>query len=233
MGRGAPLHAIKRDGNFMSETEESPYIPALNKSWLTPLYDPLLKWGMKEEKFKRYLVENTGLKPGQQVLDLGCGTGTLTILLKQFQPAAEITGLDGDPHILEIARQKSKTAGVNILWQLGLAYDLPYPTASFDRVISCLMIHHLTAANKVKAFKEVRRVLKPGGEFHILDFGRSQDLLMRLISIFMARMEEAGDNLRGLIPPMLQEAGFKSVNTRARFKTIFGELAHLQVLKSE
>lgn len=217
----------------MSEAQVSPYIPALNKRWLTPLYDPLLKWGMKEEKFKRYLVENAGLIPGQQVLDLGCGTGTLTILLKQFQPAIEITGIDGDPHILEIARQKSKTSGVDIVWKQGMAYDLPYPAASFDRVISCLMIHHLTAPNKVKAFREVYRLLKPGGEFHILDFGRSQDPFMRLISFFMARMEEARDNISGRIPFMLQEAGFQDVNIRARFKTIFGELVHLQVSKLE
>lgn len=215
----------------MSNTQETPYIPVLNKTWLTPLYDPLLKWGMHEEKFKRYLVGNAGLKPGQQVLDLGCGTGTLTIMLKQFQPGADITGLDGDSHILEIARQKSRTAGMDIHWQQGMAYDLPYPTAYFDRVISCLMVHHLTAPNKVKAFQEVRRVLKPGGEFHILDFSKPRDPFMGLISFFIARIEEAGDNIRGLIPPMLQESGFKGVDTRARFKTIFGELTHLQVSK--
>lgn len=217
----------------MAKTEESTYIPALNKRWLTPLYDPILKWGMKEEKFKRYLAENAGLNPGQQVLDLGCGTGTLTILLKQLQPGSEITGLDGDPLILEIARQKAEADGVDILWQEGMAFDLPYPDASFDRVISCLMIHHLSAVNKVKAFREVNRVLKPRGEFHILDFGSPHDPFMRLVSFFIARMEEAEDNIRGRIPFMLQKAGFERVNTRSRFKTIFGELTYIQVAKFE
>ncbi len=217
----------------MIENKDPAYIPALNKGWLTPLYDPLLKWGMREETFKLYLVKNAGLMPGQQVLDLGCGTGTLTILLKQYQPDAIITGLDGDPHILQIARRKAAGAGLDIQWQEGLAFDLPYPPNSFDRVISCLVIHHLTAQNKVKAFREVMRILKPGAEFHILDFGNPSDPVMRSLSFFVAHLEEAADNIRGRIPAMLQEAGFSEVEIKARFKTIFGELVHFQLVKNK
>jgi ubiquinone/menaquinone biosynthesis C-methylase UbiE len=160
------------------------YLPALNQSWLTPLYDPLLRWGMREKNFKRYLVEYAHLEAGQRVLDLGCGTGTLTFQMKQVLPQIELIGLDGDPAILKIARRKAEAAGVDITWDEGLAYDLPYPAAFFDRVISCLMIHHLTAPNKLMAFREVFRILKPGGEFHILDFGKPSSMLMHLISIF-------------------------------------------------
>lgn len=204
------------------------YIPALNQSWLSPLYDPLLKWGMREETFKRYLIENSNLKAGQKVLDLGCGTGTLTIQIKQYLPQIELFGLDGDPTVLQIAREKAEAAGVNIRWEEGLAYDLPYPTATFDRVISCLMIHHLTAPNKLKAFQEVFRILKPGGEFHLLDFGKPTSLGMRLISIPIARMEEAGDNVRGLIPNMLKQSGLSEITETRHFKTLFGELSHYQ-----
>jgi ubiquinone/menaquinone biosynthesis C-methylase UbiE len=80
------------------------YIPALSFSWLTPLYDPLLKWGMREETFKRNLIEQAGIQNGHQALDLGCGTGTLTIMLKQAVPGALVTGLDGDPEVLSIAK---------------------------------------------------------------------------------------------------------------------------------
>lgn len=73
------------------------YIPALSFRWLTPLYDPLLKWGMREETFKRRLIERMGLQPNQRALDLGCGTGTLTIMLKQYAPEAQIVGMDGAP----------------------------------------------------------------------------------------------------------------------------------------
>jgi len=207
---------------------EEKYIPALNRSWLTPLYDPLLRWGMREETFKRYLVEHAHLEPGQRVLDLGCGTGTMTIQIKQRYPQIELTGLDGDPSILQIASRKAKATGVGIRWEEGLAYDLPYPTASFDRVVSCLMIHHLTAPNKLKAFQEVFRILKPDGEFHLLDFGKPTNFGMRLVSIPIARMEEAGDNIRGLLPGMLHQAGFPQIVETRHFKTIFGELIHYQ-----
>ena len=132
----------------MSQNEK--YIPALNQGWLTPLYDPLLKWGMREEAFKRYLVDHSHLLAGRKVLDLGCGTGTMTIQIKQFIPQIELFGLDGDPSVLQIARAKAEATGADIRWEQGLAYDLPYPVASFDRVISSLMIHHLTAPNKLK-----------------------------------------------------------------------------------
>jgi len=147
------------------------YIPALNQNWLTPLYDPLLKWGMREDEFKRHLVEYSNLASDQQVLDLGCGTGTLTIQIKQRFPQLELIGLDGDSTVLNIAQKKAEAADMSIQWREGLATAIPYPDASFDRVVSCLMVHHLIASNKVKAFQEVLRVLKSGGEFHLLDFG--------------------------------------------------------------
>lgn len=204
------------------------YIPALNQNWLTPLYDPLLKWGMREDTFKRYLIEHSHLEAGQNVLDLGCGTGTLTIQIKQFLPQIELIGLDGDPSVLRIARGKAEAAGLGITWEEGLAYALPYPSSSFDRVISCLMIHHLTASNKLKAFQEVFRILKSGGEIHLLDFGKPTSIGMRLISIPIMRMEEAGDNIRGLLPDMLRQAGFSDFAETRHFKTIFGELVHYQ-----
>lgn len=214
------------------KNREPRYIPALTKKWLTPIYDPLLKWGMHENTFKQYLVENMNLQNGQQVLDLGCGTGTLTILIKQHQPSIKVFGLDGDPQILEIAKSKSNALHLDIQWDKGMAYAMPYQASFFDRIVSCLVIHHLTAINKLKAFQEVYRVLKADGEFHLLDFGKPRNLLMRMISIPISHMEEAGDNVRGLIPEMLKDAGFKNLKDTAHFYTIFGELVYYQVFKS-
>ena len=209
------------------------YIPALSFHWLTPLYDPLLKWGMREETFKRRLIERAGIRSGQQVLDLGCGTGTLTLMLKQAIPGANVTGLDGDPEVLSIARSKSEQTHADITWDEGLAYKLPYPDQSFDVVLSSLVVHHLTSENKVHAFREVRRVLQPAGGFHIVDFGRPFSPLTRLQAAVMKNLEQAADNFSGRIAPMLQEAGFGSVSEAEKFNTIFGPIWFYQALKSK
>ena len=200
------------------------YIPALGFRRLTPLYDPLLRWGMREETFKRRLIERARILPGQRVLDLGCGTGTLTIMLKQSAPKARITGMDGDNDVLSIAISKSEKVGAAITWDYGLALELPYPDDSFDVVVSSLVIHHLTSQDKVPAFREVRRILRSGGRFHILDFGRPFNVLTRLQAAAMTHMEETADNFKGRISPMLQAAGFDGAEEVEHSNTIFGPI---------
>lgn len=217
----------------------SRYIPALSFKWLTPLYDPLLKWVMREDTFKRKLVQQANIQPKMKVLDLGCGTGTLTLMLKRTHPEAQITGLDGDPEVLDIARDKSH--GTDIQWDEGLASSLPYPDSTFDRVVASLIIHHLGTDDKRRAFKEVYRVLrspdpalgKPRGELHVLDFGAPHSLLTRVMTTCMRRLEETADNFDGMIPRFMVEAGFGSVSEAQNFVTLFGPLSLWQAVKGD
>ncbi len=209
----------------------TPYIPALSFKWLTPLYDPLLKWVMREETFKRKLVQQANVQPKMKVLDLGCGTGTLTVMLKHAHPEAEVTGMDGDPQVLDIAREKSR--GTNIQWDQGLASFLPYPDSVFDRVVTSLVIHHLITDDKRRAFKEIFRVLKPNGELHVLDFGPPYSSFTRFITTYMRRLEETADNFDGQIPLFVTEAGFGEVKEAQNFVTIFGPLSMLRAVKGE
>ena len=156
-----------------------------------------------------------------KVLALGCGTGTL--MLKRAMPNAIVTGMDGDPQVLAIAREKSR--GINIQWDQGLASSLPYPDSTFDRIVTSLVIHHLTQDDKRRAFKEMYRVLKPHGELHVLDFGAPHSSLARFMTGYMRRLEEAADNFDGLIPPFIMEAGFGSVMEAEYFLTVFGPLS--------
>jgi ubiquinone/menaquinone biosynthesis C-methylase UbiE len=207
----------------------SKYIPALHFKWLTPLYDPLLKGVMREETFKRKLIDQAGIQPGMKVLDLGCGTGTLTLMLKRATPKAIVTGMDGDPQVLDIAREKSR--GINIQWDQGLASSLPYPDSTFDRIVTSLVIHHLTQDDKRRAFKEMYRVLKSHGELHVLDFGAPHSSLAHFMTGYMRRLEEAADNFDGLIPPFIMEAGFGSVIETESFLTVFGPLSLWRTMK--
>jgi len=200
------------------------YIPVLSYGFLTPLYDFMMQWAARESTFKRNLVEQARIEKGHRVLDLGCGTATLTILIKKAHPEAEVVGLDGDPKILEIARSKVTKAGLDISLDYGMAFELPYPEDSFDRVISSMVFHHLTHENKVRTVKEVLRVLRLGGELHVADFRKPQNALMYLPSLIIGRLEETSDNLKGLLPEIFRNAGFE-VEETARYMTMFGTIA--------
>lgn len=207
------------------------YIPAFRFGWLTALFDPFIRWTMPESAFKRRLVQQAQIQSGQRVLDLGCGTATLTILMKQIHPEAQVVGLDGDPKVLEIARAKIAQAGLDIALDEGMAFQLPYPDRSFDRVLSSLLFHHLTPENKARTLREVFRVLKPDGELHVADLGKPSNALMYSISLIMRRLEEAKDNVKGLLPLMFRDAGFEQVREPARYATIFGTLSLYGALK--
>jgi ubiquinone/menaquinone biosynthesis C-methylase UbiE len=184
---------------------------------------------MREQTFKRQLVQQANIQPRMKVLDLGCGTGTLTLILKHAHPEAEIIGMDGDPQVLDIAQGKSR--GTSIQWDEGLASSLPYPDSAFDRVVTSLVIHHLVTDDKRLAFKEIYRVLKPHGELHVLDFGTPHSSLTRFITKYMRGLEEAADNFDGLIPLFVTEAGFGEVKEAQHFVTIFGPLSLWRAVK--
>jgi ubiquinone/menaquinone biosynthesis C-methylase UbiE len=208
------------------------YIPALRYDRLTPLYDPLLRWVMREGKFKRHLIDQTQIRAGQRVLDLGCGTATLTIMIKQRQPDTIVVGVDGDEKVLAIGRRKAERSGVGLTLDRGLAFDLPYPDRSFDRVVSSLVLHHLNTEDKRRTLREVYRVLRPSGELHVVDFGKPHNLYTRLASIVTRRLEQAADNMHGLLLAMTIEAGFDSVEVTTHYTTLFGSLSLYRARKS-
>jgi ubiquinone/menaquinone biosynthesis C-methylase UbiE len=208
------------------------YIPALGHDLLTPLYDPLLRWVMREERFKRRLIEQADVRGGHRVLDLGCGTGTLTVMVKQARPNAEVVGLDGDVNVLKIARAKADKAGVQLLLHQEMAYEIPYRDGYFDRVLSSLVLHHLTAADKKRTLADVFRVLRAGGELHVVDFGRPRTLYSRLVAFVSARSEQMADNVRGRLPGMFREAGFENVEETGQFMTMAGALSFYRARKT-
>ncbi len=209
------------------------YIPALRFGWLTGLYDPVIRWTMREDLFKPHLVEQVGMQPGHRVLDLGCGTATLTILLKQRQPQSTVVGLDGDPVVLARAREKVVQTGVDVVFDQGMAYQLPYPDRSFDRVVASLLLHHLTVDDKRRALAETFRVLKPGGELHIADFGKPHTALMACVSLVVRWLEEAYEHVKGMVPGLIREAGFVHVEETGRYTTAFGTLVLIRAVKPE
>lgn len=211
----------------MAKTQ-TPYIPALSYDWLTRFYDPLIKWGMQEDIFKNALIEQAQIKEGFKLLDIGCGTATLALLIKQQHLSSEVHGVDGDDQILAIAQEKVANSGLTINLKKAMAYKLPYPDNYFDRVFSSLVFHHLTTENKEQAFSEILRVLKPGGEFHLADWDKGQNILMKAASLtvrFLDGFQTTADNFQGRLQDIFVSAGFEQVRRTQQFMTILGTLS--------
>jgi ubiquinone/menaquinone biosynthesis C-methylase UbiE len=163
----------------MGQMSKSTQVGPMGSASRIDLYDPLVRVTLRERRFKRRLLEQARLRPGLRILDVGCGTGTLAVMAKQTEPGAALTGLDCDGMALALAQRKIRVAGVAVVLHRGLAEQLPYPDGSFDRVLSTLLFHHLTAEGKRRALAEIARVLCPGGELHLADFGHPSNPLMR------------------------------------------------------
>ena len=208
-----------------SARDSEGYLPALAYRSLTPLYDPLVRLTTRERAFKEALIGAAGIEDGMDVLDVGSGTGTLAVWIKQWHPGATVCGLDGDPDVLARARAKAEAVGIDVEFAEGLSYELPYPDASFDRVVSSLFFHHLLRADKVRTLAAIRRVLRPGGELHIADWGHPEDPAMRLAALGIRLLdgaESTADNLAGRLPQVIADAGFKRVSEGRAFRTVFG-----------
>lgn len=213
----------------MTKTTEE-YIPALSYRFLTPFYDFIQKFIVRDVRYKSMLIDQAGLQPGHSVLDLGCGTGTLAIMVKLAQPSAEVTGLDADPDMLKVARYKSGERKAHVKFDVGFTNKLPYPDASFDRIVSSIMIHHLKTPDKEKTAREVFRVLKPGGQLHLIDFGKPYTWYGKMLGPFLHKFEEANDNIDGKLPDIFGAPGLKTEVT-GHFWTFFGDLDFIKGVK--
>jgi len=128
-----------------------------------------------------------------RVLEVGCGTGNAALLIKRMRPQLDVVGLDPDPRALARAARKAERAGVTLELDRGFADELPYPDASFDRVLSSLVFHHLEADLRLASLREVFRVLRPGGSLHLMDFGGDSHRLHGLAR-FARRRHTLKDN---------------------------------------
>ena len=209
-------------------TESRGYVPALRFPALTRLYDPVVRLTSLEGRFKELLVEQAAPAPGQRILDLGCGTGTLAIQVKRRQPAAEVVGLDADPQMLAKARAKAAEAGAELQLDEGFSTELPYEDGSFDRVLSTLFFHHLDAEPKRQTAREIARVLRKGGELHVADWGRPSDPVMAAAFLgirLLDGFENTADNVRGELPAIFEKAGLRRAEQTDRLRTVLGTLA--------
>lgn len=205
------------------------YMPAAGRDWALPFYDPFLKL-FGGDAARKLLIDQGALHPRQRILDIGCGTGTLAVQLKQLHSDIELTALDPDPKALGRAERKALRAGVAVKFDRGYSDQLPYPDSSFDRVFSSFMYHHLRPEDKQKTLREVHRVLRPAGSFHMLDFAgpeSGQSFLARLVHASHRLRDNAGSRILSL----MSQAGFADSGKIGQGSLLFGKIAYYRALK--
>jgi ubiquinone/menaquinone biosynthesis C-methylase UbiE len=171
------------------------------------LYSRVISFG-RDKAIREKLMELAAPAPGEKVLDVGCGTGTLALALKSSVGTGEVHGIDASPEMIQVAKEKAK-AGSDIDFQVALIEAIPFPDASFDLVTSSLMLHHLPDDLKRTGLDEIRRVLKPGGRFMAMDFAaHSHSPLGHLLSIFG---HSRGESMVDKLMSMLKDAGFSDI----------------------
>lgn len=161
--------------------------------------------------FREALASLARLAPGERVLDIGCGTGSLALVARRrVGTAGSVVGVDPSPEMIERATRKAARAGLDVRFERAVAEALPFPDAHFDVVLSTLMLHHLPRPARQQCAREIRRVLKPGGRVMVVDFGRPQDK-----KGFLAHVHRHGHVDPREIAALAEAAGLRPIDSGA------------------
>lgn len=210
------------------------FTPALGHSALTPLYDAAIRLTTRERRWRAALIGQIDAGNQDAILDVGCGTGSLAILLKRRMPHARIVGLDPDPTVLSIAAEKAKRAGVDVEWRRGFAHDATH-FGEFDHVVSTLVFHQVPEAEKVAGIQSMFTAVRVGGFVHIADYCRQPDWLMRqLFRVIQAvdGRENTRANVEGAVERNLALFSPEPIRPEQVVRTPTGAISLFRVRKS-
>jgi ubiquinone/menaquinone biosynthesis C-methylase UbiE len=194
----------------------------LSLNYASDYYDFLTP--AERSRFRRKQIDLVNLKEGENVLDVGCGTGVLSILAKiTVGETGEVQGVDLAPRMISKAHTKSEKANLKIHFITASIDELPYSDEFFDVVISSLMFHHLPIEIKRKGLAEVYRVLKNGGRFFISDFCAPHYLTLPLMYLMFIWIPSTRYQLFGKLPGLIEDSPFGSENIKRIKKGFFLE----------
>ena len=202
------------------------YLPAAGRDLFLPFYDPLVKL-LGADRARKKLFDQAAVHPQHRILDIGCGTGTFAIAIKGWLPDADVVGLDPDPKALARGRRKAHRVGRSIRFEQGFANALPYPDASFDRVFSTLMFHHLPSDAKLATMREVRRVLKPSASLHLMDFEQEGSHSHNPLARWLHSTKRLDGNHSEEILFCMRDAGLVEPEVVDSDRPIFGSIVYI------
>lgn len=204
------------------------FTPALGASALSPVYDLAIAALTREQVWRRALIAQLDPQPDDVILDVGCGTGTLAVMIKRACPDCEVVGLDPDPEILERAAAKARKAGLAIRFEQGFARDADRFGPAFTKVVSTLVFHQTPMGEKASGLAAMRRALRADGSLHIADYGLQRTGLMRFLFRIIQRVDGYANtqpNADGVLPVLMNEARFVNVDERRVVQTATGSIS--------
>lgn len=204
-----------------TSTAARTYLPAAGRDMFLPFYDTITGL-LGADRARAVLLDYAALRDGDKLLDIGCGTGTLAVLIKKSHPGVEVAGLDPDPKALARAKRKSKRAGIEVRFEQGFADEIKHPAACFDLLVSSFMFHHLEPQEKTTTLRECCRVLKPGGRLLLLDFDVPEHGAHHGFQRMFHSHARLSDNSEERILGLITAAGFKDAVKLGARSLIFG-----------
>lgn len=182
----------------------------ISLDYLADHYDKLTY--TERSRFRKKQLALIGLKGGESVLDVGCGTGSLTILARlAVGDKGCVSGIDIAPKMVRTAKGKAAKYGLDIDFRCASITSLPFPDERFDVVISSLMFHHLPVSVKKEGLGEILRVMKRDGRFFLADFGAPHIIMAPLMLLLLIWMGSTRFQLLGKLPGLIREAGFSDL----------------------
>ena len=210
------------------------FTPAAGHSILTPAYDVALRLLTKERRWRDALLAQIAPRNGETILDVGCGTGTLAIMLKRCAPGARIVGPDPDPAVLRLAAAKARRAGVQVDWRHGFAHHAG-AIGPVDHVVSALVFHQVTPRGKAAGLQAMFDATRPGGTVHIADYCRQPDWVMRQLFRVIQAVDGKTNtqaNADGAVESLLADLAGIAVIPRHIVRTPTGAISLFRVNRS-
>lgn len=217
-------------GSGPAVPESRRFTPAAGVRWLTPLYDAGIALATREHRWRDLLIGHVLPTAGDLIVDVGCGTGSLLVLLGRAAPEAVLVGIDPDPEVLRRAATKAAAAGLAVELLRGFAEDAPALLAGrrATKAVSSLVFHQVPLAGKGTGLAAMHALLAPGGELHVADYGLQRTRLMRGLFRVVQALDGRADtepNARGALLDMIRDAGFLDVDETAVIPTPTGSIS--------
>ena len=217
-------------------SNDAAFTPAAGRPEWTPFYDLAIALLTREGRWRRALLRQTAPAPGDRILDVGCGTGTFAVMLRRAEPRASVAGLDPDADVLARARAKAAKAEAEVAFRQGFARDADAEGARFTKIVSSLVFHQVPMEEKRAGLASMWRALVPGGTLHVADYGLQRTPLMRTAFRQVQRLDgfdNTEPNARGVLPELMREAGFVSVEETEVIPTLTGSISLYRALRAD